>query len=88
MDLTIAVMQARYIEGDVCGVKICNVYVVNGNPVDSAAFLYRQVPCVYVSGLSLCVLVRACMRKARSLRRLLNYQGHVVSSLCAPRLAS
>ena len=44
MDMTIAVcMQARYIEGDVCGVKICNVYVVNGNPVDSAAFLYRQV---------------------------------------------
>ena len=47
--MTIAVcMQARYIEGDVCGVKICNVYVVNGNPVDSAAFLYRQVSlCVF-----------------------------------------
>ena len=34
--------QARYIEADVCGVKICNVYVVNGNPVQSAAFLYRE----------------------------------------------
>ena len=34
--------QARYIEADVCGVKICNVYVVNGNPVPSAAFSYRE----------------------------------------------
>jgi hypothetical protein len=45
----------------VCGVKICNVYVVNGNPVDSAAFLYRQVPSVYVSGLSLCFAFGLCL---------------------------
>jgi len=34
--------QARYIQGVVCGVTICNVYVPNGNPVDSDKFEYRQ----------------------------------------------
>lgn len=34
--------QARYIQGDVCGVRICNVYVPNGNPVQSDKFEYRQ----------------------------------------------
>jgi exodeoxyribonuclease-3 len=34
--------QARYIEGVVCGVRICNVYVPNGNPVQSDKFEYRQ----------------------------------------------
>ena len=34
--------QARFIQGVVCGVCVCNVYVPNGNPVDSDKFEYRQ----------------------------------------------